>query len=168
MGRTLLGHQPFQHERGSGEHNYSPAKKTQTTAPSCELYWTLMYGTLNGFVYLSSGLKCDEHYCCYNLCYLEFSPFKADCMTDRQRPWCLVCFLWEAQENHFPSSLLPIPSPAIKGSRVVSPDVLQRKNHVQRTVSLSCAALHYTPFIIINIRSCWNSPCEWKISLFSF
>lgn len=89
-------------------------------------------------------------------------------MTDKQKPWCLVCFLQEAQENHFPSSLLPIPSPAIKGSRVVSPDALQQKSHVQRTVSLSCAALHYTPFIIINIRSCWNSSCEWKISLFNF
>lgn len=63
-------------------------------------------------------------------------------MTDKQKPLSLACFLWEAWENNFPSSLLPIPSPAIKRSRVVSPDALQRKSHVRRTVSLTCAALH--------------------------
>lgn len=74
-------------------------------------------------------------------------------MTDKQNPWCIAYFLWEAWENNFPSSLLPIPSPAIRRSRV-SLDALQQKSHVQRTLSLSCAALHYTPFIIINTRNC--------------
>lgn len=89
-------------------------------------------------------------------------------MSNKQKPWCLACFLWQAWENNAPSSLLPIPSPAVRRSQVVSPDALQQKSLVQRTVSLSCAPLHYTPFIIINTRNCWNSPCEWKISLLNF
>lgn len=83
-------------------------------------------------------------------------------MTDKQKSRCLACFLWEAWENNFPSSLLPIPSPAIRRSQVVSPDALQQQSHVQGTVSPSCAALHYTPFIIINTRNCWNSPLNEK------
>lgn len=61
-------------------------------------------------------------------------------LTDKQKPWRLVHFLWGAQENHFPSSLLPGPPSPIKGSRVVSTDALQRKSRVQRAAPLSCAA----------------------------
>lgn len=72
-----------------------------------------------------------------------------------------------AEENNFPSSSLPAPPSPIKGSRAVSTDALQRKSRVQRAAPLSCVAVHYTSFIIINIKS-QSSSCEWKFSIFTF
>lgn len=88
-------------------------------------------------------------------------------MTDKIKARRPVHFLRGAEENNFPSSLLPAPPSPIKGIWAVSTDALQRKSRVQRAAPLSCAAVHYTPFIIINIKT-RSSSCEWKFSIFTF
>lgn len=159
MGKTFRS--PFLPTREVGEnvitHLPTPPLKILLPPVNCTEHWCT--STLNGRVYPSSWLKPDRCYCYYKL---KSSPFKANYMTDKQKPSSLARFLWEAWENNFPSSLLPILSPAMKRSWVVSPDALQQKSHVRRTVSLSYAALHSslsTPGVAGTALVNEKSPC---------